>query len=173
MERFRHIVIPGYLLAAMFIILPLVDTLVGVWPIRLSEVSWRFGVAGLYAQVLSSVMLGLTLILVVSLIAESRVVSKALAATAGVAALAMAVASVMFVLDAMQMRAQVNPQALRGFDMASALALFKYGLAATVASVLAFAGWRAGQASSRPVATRSAAPLVRGAPRTEGTPVGG
>ena len=40
--QLRHLTTPAYLLAALLVLFPLVDLFVGVYPMRPSEVSWRF-----------------------------------------------------------------------------------------------------------------------------------
>jgi hypothetical protein len=49
----------------------------------------------------------------------------------------------MFVLDAVQMRAQVRPQAKTAFDVASLIALGKFMLGLMVLGAFTISGWKA------------------------------
>src|SRR5690606_28566557 len=59
-------------------------------------------------------------------------------------------ADALFVLDALQMRAQVRQQAQAAFDFATVLALIKITASFIVAAILTFAAWRAVRASRKP-----------------------
>jgi hypothetical protein len=123
MDRFRPFAVPGYLILGAMIIFPLLDAVLTVWPLRLGEVSWRFGAVGIFSRGLMSPLFGLILMYGLALIYEHRVVQRVVAVLAAIAATAVASAAVLFVLDALQMRGQVQPQMKTAFDVATVVAL--------------------------------------------------
>lgn len=142
-DRFRPLAWAAYSVAFLLLVIPLVDSVLGVWPARLGDVSWRYGAAGLFSRAFMTPLLGLLVALLVAVVMEHRNVARVLAGVAFVgAALAIgAVAS--FSLDALQTRAQVRPEALSAFDTATVVALAKYVVSALVAVLLGVGGWKA------------------------------
>lgn len=148
MERFKPFAAPGYLILAMMIFFPLLDALLTVWPLRGGEVSWRFGAVGMFSRALMSPVFGLILIFGLALIYEHRVVQRVIGVLAVIAALGTASASVIFVLDALQMRAQVQPQMQTAFDVASVVALGKLLVLSVILIVLGIAAFRSSRRRS-------------------------
>jgi hypothetical protein len=168
MMKTRALIWPGYAAAALLIAMPLLDTLLSVWPLRPGEVSWRFGAVGLFSRALMTPLLGLLLMFAISLLFDHRRVTRTIAVAAGASILVIGGAMLLFVLDALQMRAQVRPEAMRAFDVATIVAFAKYGFAIITALGFAIPGWKASR------------PLDRGAPepgklvvgRSAGAPAG-
>ncbi|MBA2671639.1 MAG: hypothetical protein H0U67_14810 [Gemmatimonadetes bacterium] len=150
MDRFRPFAVPGYLILGTMIVFPLLDAFLTVWPLRPGEVSWRFGAVGIFSRGLMSPLFGLILLYGLALIYEHRLVQRVVAVLAAIAAPVVASAAVLFVLDALQMRVQVQPQMKIAFDVASVVALGKLLVVVAIAVVLCIAAFR----SSRPVAGR-------------------
>ena len=73
---------------------------------------------------------------------------RVIAVLSGIAVAILVGTAGLFLLDAVQMRTQVQPQAKLAFDVASAVALGKYGLGMLVLSALAVSGWRASRRQS-------------------------
>jgi hypothetical protein len=162
MDRFRSFAVPGYLVLGTMIVFPLLDSVLTVWPLRPGEVSWRFGAIGIFSRGLMTPLFGLVLLYGLALIYEHRVAQRVVAVVAAIAAPAVASACALFVLDALQMRGQVQPQMKAAFDVASTVALGKLLVMATITAVLCVAAFR----SSRSVTGRRR-PEERGAtPRT-------
>jgi hypothetical protein len=156
----------AYLVAITLILYPILDTVLAVWPLR-PETTWRFGATGLLSRTLMTSSLGLLLTMVIALVAGHRMALRAAAVASAVAAVTLLVLSGLFMLDALQTRANVNPQAKTAFDVASAVALIKTVLGAALAAGLAVGGWRSelvrGQAA--PAAGRKqTTPLIVAAP---------
>jgi hypothetical protein len=160
MDRLKALVWPGYIVAALLIILPLTDTLLSVWPIRLGDVSWRFGATGLFSRALMTPLLGLLLILAVALMSGHRRVTRGVAIVGGLAVITIIGTSVMFLLDAIQMRTQVRPEAKTAFDVASIVALAKYGLAMLTALAFAIPAWKASRKPDGKLAPSAGSTLV-------------
>lgn len=168
MQSIRRIAVPAYLIAALLILFPLLDTALSVLPPRLGEVSWRFGAAGLFSRALMTPLLGFLLAYAVALLLEQRRVLRAFSVLNAVLAVVLLGATTLFILDAVQMRAQVNPQAKTAFDVATLVALAKYGLGMVVTVAFAVTGWKGSRRDlTQPVrGKRTSPPLVGRAPST-------
>lgn len=142
MNRLRALAWPSYITALLFVTFPLVDTFLTVFPVRLAEVSWRFGAAGLFSRALLTPMLGWFLIFTIALLLEYRRTLQLFSALSALAVVVLIGAMVLFVLDAVQMRSQINPEIKTSFDIAALVALGKYGATVVALSVLALVGWR-------------------------------
>jgi hypothetical protein len=92
---------------------------------------------------------------------------RATSVVSAVAAVTLLALAGLFMLDAFQTRANVNPQAQTAFDIASAVALIKMGLGAALAAGLAVGGWRSDLVRG-PAATatgrKQTTPLIVAAP---------
>lgn len=142
MKLNRPLVFVLYTMVALMIVMPLGETLLSIWPLRMGEAAWRFGAAGLFSRALMTPLLGLVLLWVIAFLLGHRRAVITTAVVAALGALVLALAEGMFVLDAVQMRAQVREEAKLAFDLASLLALFKIGMSFLVASVLAWGSWK-------------------------------
>ncbi len=151
----RYLTAPAYGIAALFVLLPIVDTLSQVWPAALGNPAWRYGTIGLGANYLISVLFGMLGLCVLAALGSHRRTLRALAIVSVLGALLLLIAALAFVLDALQVRGTVprdNPRTLWLFDAGAAKAAFKYLVSAAVIGWLALATWRAGRAIARPAA---------------------
>jgi hypothetical protein len=142
MKPNRAVIAGAYAVALLLVLVPLSEMTLRVWPLRMAEPSWRFGAVGLFSNALMTPLLGLTFAGMLAYIYGHRVTIRTLAVLLGVSGLVITGAIGMFVLDALQMRASVVPEAKLAFDVASAQALMKLGVFALISFVLAFGGWR-------------------------------
>lgn len=156
-------------MALLLVLFPLTDALSTVWPLRPGEFQWRFGAVGLFSQALMTPLLGVVLALVTAHILEHRVVLRILAVLAALGGVLLLVVLAGFALDAAQMRGQVRPELKGNFDVASIAAAMKLLLAATLALVVTWVGWKRSRRSggrSR-VHPQPGTPLVAGTARPE------
>ena len=142
MPRNKHLSVPAYLVAALLILIPLLDTALSVFPPRMSDVSWRFGATGLFSRALMTPLLGLLIAFAVALLVDQRRVLRVIAVVSGISAAMLVGTVILFTLDALQMRSQVRIEAKSAFDVASAVALAKYGLCILVLAAFTVAGWK-------------------------------
>lgn len=152
MHANRRLLAAAYLVAAGLLLVPVVETALSVWPLRPGTVSWRFGAAGLFSRGLLTSLLGLVAAGAVALAAGHRGVLRALAVLCAVASVSFLGGAVLLALDAVQLRASVNPDARTGYDLAAAGAMLKVLHAFLVTGLVAWGGW----AASRAAASRSA-----------------
>lgn len=167
-DRLNALATPSYVIAAILIVIPLVDTALALLPLRPGELAWRFGALGLGSQALMTPLLGGLLALVTATVFGHRRGLRVVQIVAWLAAVLLVVAIALFLLDAIQMRASVRPEVKGAFDKASAVALVKYFVGAAIAVIFAMASQRAIKRTR--TATASGAdqpPLVFGASTTK------
>jgi hypothetical protein len=164
----RRIALPAYLVAFLIFLFPLLDTAMSVWPPQPGEVAWRFGAAGFFSRALMTPLLGVLNAFAVSLYLERRTVLRALAIASGIAVVMIVGVMGMFMLDALEMRSKVALGMKFAFDVASVVALVKYGAGMLVALAFAVVGWRASKRAAAPKGARKGAALLsaRTAPPT-------
>lgn len=138
----RTVVAGAYAVATLLVLIPLSEMILRVWPLRFTEVSWRFGAVGLFSNVLLTPLLGVTLAGVLAFLFGHRRTVRTLSAVLIAAAIVLIGSMAMFALDALQMRGNVVADAQLAFDVASAQALLKIALFVTVGLVLGIGGWR-------------------------------
>jgi hypothetical protein len=89
------------------------------------------------------------------LLRDQRKMQRAVAVVSGVVAIMVILAMGMFVLDAVQMRSQVRPQAKTAFDVASLVALGKFLFGLLVLVSFTISGWKASALNAAGVRNRS------------------
>lgn len=141
---------------------PLLDLAAGLGSLNPGQVPWRFGALGLLSGALVLPVAGLGLMFLAGAILEQRGLTRTLTVVAALGLLVVLAATVLFVLDALQVRAQVRQEAKRSFDLASIKALATYGIEAVVLLTLTLATWRAaaGMHSTRAARRADAGTLV-------------
>lgn len=138
----RRLRAPGYLILGIATILPLIDLLVSLSPLRPTTLMWRFGAVGLFASAIGAPLLVLFLIYVLAYFSGDRKVMIACAVIAAVIALLMIAGAGTFALDALQMKRRIQAAAQPRFLTASAQALFKMGVQGIASLVLAVSAFR-------------------------------
>ena len=120
---------PLYVLALLLVVTPPVDVLANVWPLRLGEVSWRYGTVGASSGYLLTPLLGLALACLIAIACRQRLMLRVLSVVCLVAGVMLVIAAIDFALDAAQLRHTVptTPTLARwAFDVGAAKAIFKH-----------------------------------------------
>jgi len=155
----RTLLASVYLVSAAFILPSFMEWMLVSYPYRPGLTNWRFGTIGLlFNSVVVSPIFGLTLAALVATALGHKGVQRTVAILAALVGLGLLVALPFFALDYVQLRAQVNPNGTRAFDMLSIKASLTGLLMATTALMVAWGTWRAAatpkaaktRASSRP-----------------------
>lgn len=165
----KHLAAPAYAVAALLVLFPLLDTALSVLPPRPGEVAWRFGAAGLFSRAVMTPLLGLLLAFAVALLLEQRRALRLIAVVSGLTAALLATALGLFLLDSLQMRSQVAADAKSTFDVATVVAIGKYGVGVVLLALFSAKGWRASAnrtAHAGAEKRRSTTGLVLGQPPT-------
>jgi hypothetical protein len=138
----RRLRVPGYLFFGIAMILPVLDLLVSVYPIRLDTVVWRFGAVGLLSSAIGAPLLILFFVFALALFAGDRKVIVTVGVLSALIALLLVAGTGSFALDALQMKRRVQAAAQQRFMLASAQAMMKLILEAISAVVLAITAFR-------------------------------
>lgn len=149
LHRFRA---PAYLILVLSALFPIVDLLLTVAPWHPSVVMWRFGAVGMAANAVAGPLLILLLVYGVALLFADRRILMAIGIVSLLGAVLLTLAFGAFALDALQMKAQVRPEALRKFTFASGQAFVKLLIQAISATVLGLSAIRASRAKKQEMA---------------------
>ena len=155
----RHLSQPAYLIGGLFVVLPMLDFALSVFPPRVHITSWRFGAEGILPRALLTPLLGLLIWFVTAWFLEHRIMLRIIAAISSVVAIALTLITISFALDAVQMKAQVNPTGITAYEVTVVTTLVKDAAFILTALVLAYSSWKAGRRSSG--AESTAALLIR------------
>ncbi len=157
----RRILVVG---ALLLVAVPLVQVGTQLWPIQISSIQWRFGAANALSAVLLLPFLGAMLLYLTARATSSRALSAFAGALAALFALGLAAGTVLFVLDALQLKTVVQSRAMAQF-MTTLFRVTGLNALFTIAyGMLAFAAFRAPKAARLPARpTSNASGLV--APR--------
>jgi len=153
MTQPRQLVTPGYLVAFTLLLVPPFDAIMQVLPLRLHEARWRFGAFGLMSNAMMLPMIGLVVAFAIAAYFEHRRFQRVLGviafAIAGITVIALAA----FLLDALQVRRDVNPKASLAFTVATATAVGKSILGVITLGAFGFAGFRGPKSTRHEPAT--------------------
>ncbi len=137
---------PLYGVGLLFFFLPIVDVVTQVWPPSPGNPGWRYGLVGLGANYLISVVFGLLLICLAAGVLWHRRTLRVLAILSALCGVLCILATLAFVLDALQLRPAIpkdNAGALKMFDIGAAKAVLKYLVSAVVFGWVGLGSWRA------------------------------
>jgi hypothetical protein len=147
-DRSERLAWSTYLVSILLLVFPLVDLFTAAWPINVKAVAWRFGAVGLLSGGLVTPTLGVLLSLIVSVLADYKVVTRIIAILSLIAAVLIIIMMPLFILDALQMRSRVQAPAMTRFMLASGLAFMKLGGLAVATIVMGIAGFKASRSRS-------------------------
>ncbi len=140
MNRYRHLALPAYLVAAGLILIPFFDASMSVWPWRPGIVQWRFGALGLMSNALMIPAVGMLIILAIALLFGHGRTLRVFGALCTLAALVTGVSIFVFALDAVQTRVNVAESGRLSYTVASITAVGKLLLATLTLVGFAIAG---------------------------------
>jgi hypothetical protein len=139
-ERIRPLGWAAYGVAFLLIAIPFIDGLITVWPIRVGEITWRFGAAGVASVAIMTPMLGMLIAVLVAVLMSHRRAVLALSVVSLLGAVAGLATLGVFSMDVMQMRPRVRPEVIAGFDRTNIIAVFKYLIGMVVAVSIGLGG---------------------------------
>ena len=151
---FKRLATAGYALAALLWIIPLIDIVANVWPLRPGDATWRYGSEGLLAGFLLTPFLGLALAAGLAAWRGEGGTLRLLGWLSGCAAGVLVVICGDFALNVLQVRSSIPAPAISRFDLGAAKAAAEYGLVVIGLAIWAFA------------LIRTARAMLAGAPRS-------
>lgn len=140
LNRQRTMLSAVYPILAVMIVHALAEVLVSITPLRLDDVTWRFGATGLIIGAMPTVALSTGLMLGLAGLLDHRIGARWLGLWAILVAVVVGVCVISFGLDALQVRRMIREDAKPGFDDASLKSLVVVVL---FAPAMLWAGWRA------------------------------
>ncbi|HEX6645480.1 MAG TPA: hypothetical protein VF037_12435 [Gemmatimonadales bacterium] len=152
--RYRSWTLGLYLLAALLFLQPFIEAAAATWPPRLGEVGWRFASVGILYTMLPTLLFSLLLAATAAFLLEHRTVLRVIGAAALVLAVAIVLLSTGFVLDAVQLRRIVRPDARGGYDLTTVKALVTAIVAITGCAMLGVGAFRATRRLAGPERSR-------------------
>ncbi len=138
-----------YYLALLLVVTPAIDFVANVIPLQFGDLHWRYGTVGLVSGFLMTPILGLLIATVAADALRHGGVLRTLGFIDIVTGVLLFVASVLFVLDLLQVRSAVPADARRTFDIGSFKALAKNLASAVGLAWLGFATLRVGRRARR------------------------
>lgn len=143
---------PWYLIAFMLAILPVFELGASVASFEPGDLRWRFGAVGLISGIIPGVSMGLFMAIAGAYFFRHPWTLRVLSVLTVLLALTLLALLGTFTLDALQVRNEVVPQAVKAFTTASIRAVLSIGVGTVVLAVLGFTGFRL--ASRQRLATR-------------------
>ena len=149
-----------YVFGLAFIVTAGIDLFTTVWPVRPTDMAWRYGFLGLSAGYLQTPTLGLLLILLTAWWEGRVLLVKAVGVVCVVGALALLPAMGLFALDVLTMRA------VRAAEMQSAVMAggvfqeVKYALSAVVLGCMGFGALSSAKSMARAAGGGAGAPGI-------------
>jgi hypothetical protein len=153
-----------YLFALVLITSPLIDLFSTAWPLRPTDLSWRYGFFGLGAGYLHTPLIGAVLSMAVAYVEDHRRMLRALGVLSLVVAVLLLPVIALWPMDVLQMRDLRAPEVQRGVLIGGIIQEIKYVGACLVLALLGI-GCMQLAASSR-TARRAAPGIVSAAAAT-------
>lgn len=166
MKRSRLLIATGYGLAALLLVLPVLEPMVTLLPPRPEQVRWRLQAFGALSQSLVLPMLGIGVASATAVLLGHRRVVRVLGAFAFLAGVGLASATVLFALDLVEYRASIEPELRRYYQVAGINYFTAFVLGTAFLVGFGVVAWRAA-ARSRRKSHRARETLVHG-PETPG-----
>jgi len=139
-----------YVIAIVIVVDQATELLTLIWPFRPGLASWRFGMLGLAMAKLEFLALGDAAALAAAFLLGHRKVLLTLAGLHLLFALAVGTAMGMLVLDTLQLRTAVRPEAAQAFDMTALRTLVTSLMALLASLTVAVLLWRGRGERPRP-----------------------
>lgn len=149
---------PVYIAGILFVILPIVDLVTNVIPLQPGDVAWRYGAVGLSSGFLLTPLLGMLVLALGAAYAEHALVLRILAGLGIAGAVVLIGVSVLFTLDALQLRGAVTPAESARFDIGAVKAVGKNVVGAVALGWLGRGSWLAARRAVRTHRARTAEP---------------
>lgn len=141
--RSRTMLAALYPLGVVVALVPLVQVVTKVWPLKPGALNWRFGAIGLGIDSLLPVLLGMGIILAVAAALDHGAVVRACAVLSLAGFVLLAAALVVFGLDYVQLRATVPVAPRHALDVVTMRSAILAVLTEVVAASFGIGGWRA------------------------------
>jgi hypothetical protein len=140
MNRYKYLALPTYLVAFALVVIPFFDASMQIGSFNPGNEQWRFGALGLMSNAFMVPAIGLLIALVVALLLGHWRFLRVLGSVCGLGAVVLLALFLLFALDAIQTRGNVQPAARFSFVVASFTAAGKLLLAMVTLAAIARTG---------------------------------
>jgi hypothetical protein len=154
----RQARVPAYIVTGYLAFGSIIDMMVSAWPVRLHELTWRLGFDGLIAGASGSQLLVTLLFLVFAWAASDRVALGFGFAYALIASVSYFCGAGVYILDALQIRAQVDPAQMTRFEIGAGWTFARMAFSALMFAAFAIMAFRAFRGLARAADRGVAAP---------------
>lgn len=154
--RLETVAGPIGFVALLLVAVPVFDLFANVWPLRPTNLHWRFGTSGLLSGFLLTPLLGMALLTAVAAVQSRRGTLLTLTLANAAGALILLLLVPLFTLDFLQLRGTVPAVEKALFDASGVKAVVKHAACALAFAALAFGNlrlWRAAHSRKRAEAT--------------------
>lgn len=156
--RFRPWMYGLYALALLLFLQPFVETAATSWPPRFGEVGWRFASVGILYTMLPTVLVALVVAAIAAFLLQHRTMLRIVGVISLILGVTVFLLTIGFILDAVQLRRIVRPEAQGGYDLTGIKALITAVIAIVSCTMLGIGSFRATRRGlGVPVARRAAA----------------
>ena len=145
----------GYFIVLATIFVQCTEVILRAWPFRLHSPAWRISFVSSTTNVVLTVLLMTFVLMAIAILAGDRRLSLLFSGFAALAALSLFVLSGLFVLDALEMRNQIQVSVSRQYDITSLWALIRVLMGVAGFLMLAMAGLRSAIATGRQTARQT------------------
>ena len=142
-ERLSPLRTPAYFFLIATIVFQVADFIVGVAPLRATQLVWRFATIGSLANNVGNVLLLVFLLEVTALVYRDRLPLLAIGIFTAVGAVFLLICASAFTLDVIQLRGSVQPEVVTRFMFTSGEALTKCVVEAVLFAWIAASAHRA------------------------------
>ncbi len=142
-QKSRSLISSGYIVATLWAIFSLIDLVVRLYPVRFSATTWRVGAVGLGSLSLATLLLALFILCVTASLLQHRRVLRTLSVLSVVAGVALASLLPLFLLDVIELRRLVPPEARLPFDWGMGRAAVMLLLSSGAFLWIGRSGWKA------------------------------
>ena len=139
LNRQRTLMSAVYPILTVLVLHQLAEVMISITPMRLDDVTWRYGATGLLIGATPTIAIGIGLMLLVSALLDNRTAARWLGILAMVVAVVVGLAILSFGLDALQVRRMIREDAKPGFDDAGLKSMV---LAVLFVPTLLYTGWK-------------------------------
>ncbi|MDX2056879.1 MAG: hypothetical protein SFV24_03690 [Gemmatimonadales bacterium] len=148
-RRVRHLFAALYLAAGLILVDQTAETVAAILPIRADDPQWRFGAFGLAVGHTTALLVADVLMLTAAVSLDHRRFLRGWGLLHLPIALLLAATTVVFLLDAVQLRAAIQPAARSAVTLQAARASLVGSLVALFCLATAVVSWRSTRASAR------------------------
>jgi len=153
-EILRRLRVPGYVVASLIILVPVIESIAGAWPFQIGGAAWRLTAIGTAAGVVGTPILGLFLMLILATMSGQRGVLWLISSSCILGGALCLAGSGVFALDAVQLRSQVRIAVAGRYNIASAWTVVKLWLSSATLLVLGVSSYQTADTIRRRLTTR-------------------